>query len=601
MRLKDECMEETGAMPRDTVFMVRRRVPTSPISKMVNLQESPVVLSVMLGENPCQLPIESTKTATMRFLLMTANSKLNRIQRVLVLVNYDIDAICACKILQSLFRCDSIIYTLVPVRGISDLQVAFDENSEEVKYVILINCGGTFDIIEALQPEDDVIFFIIDSHRPTDLCNIYNNKQVKLLSKPEADEGIPPYEDLWREESDEEDENSEDEESEDESHQAKRRRLGEEAILKRRERRLWEEKRNRLQFEWAIVGMTEQVLLFKVENQQYVLETGNMQAHVSRLGYQGETDEDENSTQRKTALKITFDKDLQLALYRHWTVESSLRHSMYSAVKLKLWTLRGEKKLHELLAEMGQKFGAMDLVLRKEFHSMIEKLADKYELPDIVFASFTLQYGFRSRYCAADVARDKTPEDCFLTALDCLSRQNKSLLEDGIERAKRMLTCIFKQVQAALDMHQVVSAGPFIYLILQEGTLDVKLFSHPHCLVLLSHFALRAYIASSRNRKAYSLPFIASAPHDLEKGTCLVVGVPPTSEDSPRSYFGKAFDRAAEKTSARMLPEYFDPSIIQLKTEDRTRFFDALTTLMDFVLLSVLKCVFSSGKETHFY
>ena len=44
---------------------------------------------------------------------------------------------------------------------------------------------------------------------------------------------------------------------------------------------------------------------------------------------------------------------LQLALYRHWTVEASLRHSMYPAVKLKLWTLRGEKRLQELLAEMG--------------------------------------------------------------------------------------------------------------------------------------------------------------------------------------------------------------------------------------------------------
>jgi hypothetical protein len=41
-------------------------------------------------------------------------------------------------------------------------------------------------------------------------------------------------------------------------------------------------------------------------------------------------------------------------------------------------------------------------------------------------------------------------------------------LEEGIEKAKRMLICIFKQVQAALDMHQVISAGPFVYLILQE-------------------------------------------------------------------------------------------------------------------------------------
>ncbi|XP_069698969.1 cell division control protein 45 homolog [Periplaneta americana] len=556
-------------------------------------------------------------------------------KRILLLVNYDIDAICACKILQSLFRCDSIIYTLVPVQGITDLQKTYEDNCEDVKYVVLVNCGGTIDIVDALQPQDDVVFFVVDSHRPTDVCNIYNNGQIRLLSKADDDEGIPEFEEIFQEESDNEEEEegsnagSGEEDDIEESRQAKRRRLGEEAILKRRERRLWEEKRDRLMFDytqfsyygrssavlmfelawklskdnidllwWAIVGVTEQVLLGKVENQQYVLETGNLQGHVARLSYHGDIPDDENSTQNKTALKITYDRDLQLALYRHWTVEASLRHSMYSAVKLKLWTLRGEKKLHELLAEMGlplvqsrQKFGAMDLVLRQEFHSMIAKLAEKYHLDDIVFASFTLQYGFRNRYCAADVVyavlatlestgRDRTPADCFLDALDALSRQRKDILEAGIEKAKRMLTCIFKQVQAALDMHQVISAGPFIYLVLQEGTLDAKMFSHPHCITLLAHFALRAYVASSRNRKAPSLPLIASAPHDLDKGTCLIVGIPPTCEDSPKNFFGKAFERAAEKTSARMLPDYFDSSIVQLKIEDRTRFFDALTTLL---------------------
>jgi hypothetical protein len=72
------------------------------------------------------------------------------------------------------------------------------------------------------------------------------------------------------------------------------------------------------------------------------------------------------------------------------------------------------------------------------------------------------------------------------------------------------------------------------FLFLNQGTLDAKMFSRPHCITLLAHFALRAYVASSRNRKAPSLPLIASAPHDMDKGTCLVVGIPPTCEDSPK-------------------------------------------------------------------
>lgn len=52
-------------------------------------------------------------------------------------MNFDIDAICACRILQQLFKNDHIIYTLVPVRGIQDMINAFDENCEEVMAIQL--------------------------------------------------------------------------------------------------------------------------------------------------------------------------------------------------------------------------------------------------------------------------------------------------------------------------------------------------------------------------------------------------------------------------------------------------------------------------------
>lgn len=49
----------------------------------------------------------------------------------------------------------------------------------QIKYVVLVNCGGTIDIVDALQPEENVVFFVIDSHKPTDVCNVYNNGQVR--------------------------------------------------------------------------------------------------------------------------------------------------------------------------------------------------------------------------------------------------------------------------------------------------------------------------------------------------------------------------------------------------------------------------------------
>jgi cell division control protein 45 len=65
----------------------------------------------------------------------------------------------------------------------------------------LINCGGTIDIIELLQPEENITFFILDSHRPYDLSNVYSEKQVQILGDPAAEEDIPEYNDVYRDES----------------------------------------------------------------------------------------------------------------------------------------------------------------------------------------------------------------------------------------------------------------------------------------------------------------------------------------------------------------------------------------------------------------
>lgn len=53
-------------------------------------------------------------------------------QQCLILVNFDVDAICASKILQALFKNDNVVYTLVPIQGVKDMVKAYQENAEEV-------------------------------------------------------------------------------------------------------------------------------------------------------------------------------------------------------------------------------------------------------------------------------------------------------------------------------------------------------------------------------------------------------------------------------------------------------------------------------------
>ena len=41
-------------------------------------------------------------------------------------------------------------------------------------------------------------------------------------------------------------------------------------------------------------------------------------------------------------------------------------------------------------------------------------------------------------------------------------------MEKGIEQSKKQLQAIITQVQTFLDMHQVISAGPFLYAFMEE-------------------------------------------------------------------------------------------------------------------------------------
>ena len=56
-------------------------------------------------------------------------------QHVLVLSSLDVDALCACKILQAMFKADDVQHTLIPVAGKADLQSAFADQADQVNLV----------------------------------------------------------------------------------------------------------------------------------------------------------------------------------------------------------------------------------------------------------------------------------------------------------------------------------------------------------------------------------------------------------------------------------------------------------------------------------
>ncbi|XP_011224991.1 cell division control protein 45 homolog [Ailuropoda melanoleuca] len=550
-------------------------------------------------------------------------------QRVLLFVASDVDALCACKILQALFQCDHVQYTLVPVSGWQELETAFLEHKEQFRYFILINCGANVDLLDILQPDEDAIFFVCDSHRPVNVVNAYNDAQIKLLIKQDDDLEVPAYDDIFRDE--EEDEEHSGSESDNGSEPSeKRTRLEEEIVaqtMKRRQRREWEARRRDILFDyeqyeyhgtssamvmfdlawmmskdlndmlwWAIVGLTDQWVQDKITQMKYVTDVGVLQRHVSRHNHRNE---DEENALSVDCTRISFEYDLRLALYQHWSLHDSLCNTCYTAARFKLWSVHGQKRLQEFLADVGlplkqvkQKFQSMDISLKENLREMIEESANKFGMKDMRVQTFSIHFGFKHKFLASDVVfatmslmespeKDGSGTDNFIQALDSLSRSNLDKLYHGLELAKKQLRATQQTIASCLCTNLVISQGPFLYCSLMEGTPDIVLFSKPASLSLLSRHLLKSFVFSTKNRRCKLLPLVMAAPLSVEQGTVTVVGIPPETDSSDRkNFFGRAFEKAAEGTNSRTLHNHFDLSVIELKAEDRSKFLDALVSLL---------------------
>ncbi|XP_064434083.1 cell division control protein 45 homolog isoform X1 [Mirounga angustirostris] len=550
-------------------------------------------------------------------------------QRVLLFVASDVDALCACKILQALFQCDHVQYTLVPVSGWQELETAFLEHKEQFRYFILINCGANVDLLDILQPDEDAIFFVCDTHRPVNVVNVYNDAQIKLLIKQDDDLEVPAYDDIFRDE--EEDEEHSGSESDNGSEPSeKRTRLEEEIVaqtMKRRQRREWEARRRDILFDyeqyeyhgtssamvmfdlawmmskdlndmlwWAIVGLTDQWVQDKITQMKYVTDVGVLQRHVSRHNHRNE---DEENALSVDCTRISFEYDLRLALYQHWSLHDSLCNTCYTAARFKLWSVHGQKRLQEFLADVGlplkqvkQKFQSMDISLKENLREMIEESANKFGMKDMRVQTFSIHFGFKHKFLASDVVfatmslmespeKDGSGTDNFIQALDSLSRSNLDKLYHGLELAKKQLRATQQTIASCLCTNLVISQGPFLYCSLMEGTPDIVLFSKPASLSLLSRHLLKSFVFSTKNRRCKLLPLVMAAPLSVEQGTVTVVGIPPETDSSDRkNFFGRAFEKAAEVTNSRTLHNHFDLSVIELKAEDRSKFLDALVSLL---------------------
>jgi len=449
-------------------------------------------------------------------------------------------------------------------------------------------------------------------------------------------EDAPSYEELFRD-SDDDDNEDYDEDSVEESG----RRFTLEELEKRKAKRIWVENRRKVLFEYsqfsffgesiawtffklswkmskdstellwlAIVGIFDMYLTGKIDLSKFEEYCDSLKSHLKRLSHLKNDvnlfGSEDNSVDdilniplgKRSCITITQQKDLQLNLYRHWSLFESLRHTMVVSCKFKVWNIKGHKRLLEFLAELGvpltqckQNYSSMDFELRKNILQWVDDLSEKYSLDRIIGETFIANYGYKHRLPAGDVAhgvrallespaKELTMKEKFMKALDAFSWSNTSILMEGIELAKTQLIAILKQVHDIIDMKGVISSGPFLHVIISESAPDAKLFCFPCCLIVLARYLLTAYIACSKKRRVVNLPLVVITPDLSSPGYGFAAGIPPLAEDSPRNLFGKAFIQAGQMMNCQMEPSLYDLSVVKFAYNERSNLLEALISLL---------------------
>lgn len=551
--------------------------------------------------------------------------------RILIMCALDVDAICACKILQFLLESYNLQYSVAPVASEENLWRSFEEYRSSVDSIITINFGNLINIPQLLKPAENLNFYVIDSHRPINVYNFYKNTQVKLLiNKNEQRLNIPPKSKIFLK-----NDSGTGNEAEEEENlallTADARDLTNEQLEKRRELREWLVQKQKLMFDYeeyhfynrsvslimydlayylsksnnyllwlGIIGLTYQYKSDKIERAFFDEEAERLIRHISR-------NQVSSNHARGNTWRIQWQKDLQIDLYRKWTLYDSLWHSQLSVCKFQLWNDKGQRNLLEFLVECGlkldqckQTYVAMELDYRRGLLTEVGKvclgdLQYKYNLQDLISRSFVMSCGFKHVFAASDVVLavrallechdpESTITEKFVRAVQSLSYDEFTLLEKGFDAARQQMRSMFDQVKALITTLKVIDSGVFLHVDLQENANISRDFARGDSLMAFTRFLLNAYVASKSTRlarRAVMLPMILFCPDYYDQEQVLIVGIPPIAQEMKKNFFGKAFEQAAANIECEIKPDLSETNLIRASIHIKNQLLDQLKLLME--------------------
>nr|GAT59629.1 cell division control protein 45 [Mycena chlorophos] len=391
-------------------------------------------------------------------------SPLTSAASVIMLVAPDVDALCAARMLADLFKQDDVMYRIIPVSGVTELERVRDELSvaTELRTLILLNMGAILDLPSEEwfgEFSTEMSVHVIDSARPQNLSSLFgageagerivvwdDGAAADLEEERKAWEALT-YEPL-PDSDDEESEQEEPEDDEDEYEQTsgKRRSLGDgdrsgkrprvdrPRRMTRDEHEMYSERLEKYymggtwhgqsaagtiyilatvlervdnELLWlAIMGLTYQYTTARISRTHYDTLQSVYYDEVYRLNPQPpDGQEDVLSPDDLTVRTV---EELRFTLFRHWTLYDAMLHSSYVASKLGIWKERGRKKLSGLLAKMGfslqqtqEQYQFMDKDLKQTLVHKLAEIAPEYGLIELNYPSFRRCFGYRTQPLSA--------------------------------------------------------------------------------------------------------------------------------------------------------------------------------------------------------
>ncbi|RKP21266.1 CDC45-like protein, partial [Rozella allomycis CSF55] len=486
---------------------------------------------------------------------------------ILLFVGLDVDSLCACRILTELLKLDFIPFRIVPVVTVSDVTRAnesfFLANVDEQvpRTIIMINCAGLLDVSEIMGLDEDELttIYIIDSHRPLNLYNVFGSERIYVIDDGDIESHENDYLKAFEylQQQDEEDEDDSDNESIDSLDLDPSKSVIANAQIPYNELGKKDKRKRKAAYEeswkhyctglykstpcaylmWCMTSVTEAYLSFSMNEEKYLFLYDTLKNEISKYNNfvesNAELDKENTfmSTERLELFKednIEAKRELKFFLMRHWTLYESMMYSSFLITRLRTWNEKGKMKLDLMLSKIGiplsickGPFGLIEKEIQNDFTDKFEKYSEEFRVTEFEFDSFIRRYGMKLTVSASDMVYalyallDPISTDnlsLFYSAYDALDSNNHSILIKGLDMAKEVQRFLVEQGNSIILNKRITPLKSF-YLAMMNNA-NSSWLKKPN---VLKQLAVHLMTALKETGRDVTNPFVVAAKDDTSR------------------------------------------------------------------------------------